>query len=291
MKRTIALAAALLLVAPLAPLHAAEGWRYGLSADVVHDDNATRGLYDGVKSDNIVTLEGSATRSLLLGPNSGALFRASARYAHFTDIKDISNLALIGRAAWRYQPTQGLSGPWYEIAAQGQFLQHADSELRDGNIVSLEASAGSYVTDRTRLSAGFALDKRSGGGTVGLYDLSTNRIWGTLDLRVGVRNTVYARLTRQAGDHVFSSGSLQGMSGVWEDDPALRGPLGLAIANAYRVDATTFVFELGFNYPLASGQALDFSVTRFSTKAEEGIAQGEKYSVNQLRAAYLYRFQ
>lgn len=289
MKRTIAIAALFLLAAPAA--HAAEGWRYGLSADVVHDDNATRGLYDGVKSDNIVELEGSATRSVLLGLKSGALFRVSARYAHFTDIKDISNLALIGRAAWRYQPTQGLSGPWYEIAGQAQLLRHADSELRDGNIVTFEASAGSYVTDRTRLSGGVGLDKRSGGGTVGLYDLSTNRIWGTLDLRVGVRNTVYARLTRQAGDHVFSSGSVRGLSGVWEDDPALRGPLGLAIANAYRVDATTFVFELGFNYPLASGQALDFSVARFSTKAEEGIAQGEKYSVNQLRAAYLYRFQ
>lgn len=289
MKRTIAIAAICLLAAPAA--HAAEGWRYGLSGEIANDDNATRGLYDGVKSDNIVTLEGSATRSLLLGPNSGALFRASARYAHFTDIKDISNLALIGRAAWRYQPTQGLSGPWYEIAAQGQFLQHADSELRDGNIVSLEASAGSYVTDRTRLSAGFALDKRSGGGTVGLYDLSTNRIWGTLDLRVGVRNTVYARLTRQAGDHVFSSGSLQGMSGVWEDDPALRQPLGLAVANAYRLDATTFIYELGFNYPLSPGHALDFSAARIDSKVGEGSYEGTKYSATQVRASYLYRFQ
>jgi hypothetical protein len=291
MKRTTAIAAVLLLAAP--PVLAADAWRYGVSADLMHDDNATRGLYDGVKSDNIVVLEGSATRSLLLGPKSGVLFRAAARYSHFTDIKDISNVALIGRAAWRYQPTPGYSAPWFELSGQAQLLRHADSELRDGNIVSFEASAGSNVTDRTRLSGGVGLEKRSGGGTVGLYDLSTNRIWGTLDVRVGLRNTAYARLTRQAGDHVFSSGSVTGLSptGKWEDDPALRGPLGLSVANSYRVDATSFIYELGFNYPLGRSDALDFSTARINTKIGEGTYEGNKYTATQVRASYLYRFQ
>ncbi len=289
MKRTTVIAAGLLLAAPLAN---AQEWRYGLSADIVHDDNATRGLYDGKKSDNILGIEGTATRSLLLGPRSGALFRGGARYSQFFDIKDISNLALFGRAAWRYQPTPGFSAPWYEVAGQAQLLRHADSELRDGSIVSFEASAGSNVTDRTRLAGGVGLDKRSGGGTAGLYDLSTNRIWGTLDVRVGLRNTAYARLTRQAGDHVFSSGSVQGLNPlVWENDPALRGPLGLTVANAYRVDATSFIYELGFNYPLGRSDALDFSAARINTKVGEGAYEGNKYTATQVRASYLYRFQ
>jgi hypothetical protein len=288
MKRISALAAVLLLAVPA---QAAEGWRYGLSADVVHDDNATRGLFDGEKSDNIVALEGAATRSFLLSSRSGVLVRAAARYSHFTDIKDISNLALIGRAAWRYQPSPGFSAPWYELSGQAQLLRHADSELRDGSIVSFDASAGSHLTDRTRVAGGLGFDKRSGGGTVGQYDLSTNRIWGMLDVRVGARNTAYARLTRQAGDHVFSSGSTSGLSAVWEDDPALRGPLGLAVANTYRLDATTFIYELGFNYPLSRSQALDFSASRADSKVEEGPVQGNTYSATQLRATYLHRFQ
>jgi len=289
MKRSTAIAALLMLAAPLA--HGAEGWRYGLSGDVMHDDNATRGLLDGAKSDNIVMLEGSATRSYLLSPRSGVLVRAAARYSHFTDIKDVSNLALAGRAAWRYQPGTGFSAPWYELAGQAQYLRHADSELRDGSIVSFDASAGSHLTDRTRVAGGVGVDKRSGGGTVGLYDLSTNRIWGTLDVRLGARNTAYARLTRQAGDHVFSSGSTSGLTAVWEDDPALRGPLGLAVANTYRVDASTFIYELGFNYPLDRKQALDFSFARIESKMEEGPLQGNAYSATQVRATYLYRFQ
>jgi hypothetical protein len=288
MKRISAFAAVLLLAVPA---QAAEGWRYGLSADAVHDDNATRGLFDGEKSDNIVALEGAATRSFLLSSRSGILVRAAARYSHFTDIKDISNLALIGRAAWRYQPSPGFSAPWYEFTGQAQLLRHADSELRDGSIVSFDASVGSHLTDRTRVAGGVGFDKRSGGGTVGQYDLSTNRIWGMLDVRVGARNTAYARLTRQAGDHVFSSGSVQGLSAVWEDDPALRGPLGLAVANTYRLDATTFIYELGFNYPLGRSQALDFSASRAESKVEEGLVQGNTYSATQLRATYLYRFQ
>jgi len=288
MKRSVVLAAALLLAAPLA---GAQEWRYGLAGEIVHDDNATRGLYDGKKADNIAVVEGSMTRSLMLSGHSGVLFRAAARYSHFMDITDISNLALSGRAAWRYQPRLEFGALWVQLAGEGQLLRHADSELRDGSIFGLEASAGRHLTDRTRLAAGVGLDKRSGGGGAGLYDLSTTRIFGTADVRVGLRNTLYARLTHQSGDHVFSSGSVSGLSGVWEDDPALRGPLGLAVANAYRVDATTFIYEVGFNYPLSRTGTLDFSASRYDTKVGEGPYEGNKYGATQVRAAYLYRFQ
>jgi hypothetical protein len=289
MTRIFAVAAILLLAA--APASAADDWRFGLAADLLHDDNATRGLFDGKKADDILSLEGSATRSMQLGARTGATFGAIARYSHFSRFDDLSNLALSARAAWRIQPGLDFSSPFFELAANLAWLRHADSELRDGSIVSLDASTGSHVTDRTRLSGGVGADKRSGGGTAGLYDLTTNRIWGAIDLRVGLRNIVYGRITRTGGDHVFSSGSVSGLSGVWEDDPALRGPLGLTVANAYRLEATTFSYELGFNYPLSRGSALDFSLARIDSKVKEGVYQGTTYGVTQFRAGYLHRFQ
>jgi hypothetical protein len=291
MPRHLPIAAALLVAAFLPCAHAAEGWRYGVSGELVNDDNATRGIYDGKKSDNLLSVEAAATRSFLLSSTTGALLRAAARYTQYQDIKDISNLALIGRAAWRFQSSPGFGTPWFEVAAQGEYLSHADSELRDGTILFLEASVGSYVTDRTRLSAGFALDERDGGGTAGLYDLSNSRFWGTVDVRVGAHNILYGRVTWLEGDQVFSSGSTSGLSSVWEDDPALREPLGLAVANAYRLDATTMIYEVGFNYPLRPGHALDFSATRYESTVNEGPADGQKYSATLLRASYLYRFQ
>ena len=287
MKRPIALVAVLLMAAPLASAVAAE-MRYGLTADYVYDDNATRGLYSADrKSDNIVSVEGEVTRGILLSPTSGALFRASARYTHFMDIEDISNLALLGRAAYRIQPGAGFSAPWFEIAGQAVWLKHADSELRDGTILTVEASAGSYVTDRLRLTAGLGLDERNGGGTAGLYDLSTNRIWATADLRTGLRSTVYARLTRVDGDHVFNSITVSGLSPIWEPDPAFISVFGRP-TDSYRLDATSLLYELGFNYPVDRAQAIDVSVSGFRSKSDQG---GLKYDGTQIRVSYIYRFQ
>jgi hypothetical protein len=102
-----------------------------------------------------------------------------------------------------------------------------------------------------------------------------------------VGNTVYARLTYLAGDHVFNSVTVAGLSPVWEADPALAGVLGRP-ADAYRMKATTMLYELGFNYPLANGQALDFSFSSFSSQADSG---GYNYTGNQVLASYIYRFQ
>src|SRR5512134_2595533 len=97
MKRTTALAAALLLVASLPSVQAAEGWRYGVSADAAYDDNVSRGLYDAdVKGDSALSVEGSTVRSVLLGARSGALFRGAARYSQFLAFSDLSNLVLSG---------------------------------------------------------------------------------------------------------------------------------------------------------------------------------------------------
>jgi hypothetical protein len=278
--------ALLLTLFPL--LAAAQDWRFGVSGEIIHDDNATRGLYAADKqADQIVSVEGAAGRSHLLSPNSGALFRVGARYSHFVDIGDLSHLTLFGRGSLRYQPTLGFGSPWYELAAHGQWLKHGDSALRDGSILSLEASVGRHLTDRVRLVGGAGYDRRSGGGTAGLYDLSTARVWGNFDYRLGVRNTVYGRLSYLTGDHVFNSVTVSGLSGVWEPDPALAGPLGRP-ADAYRLDASTLLYEVGFNYPLLGGQAVDLSVSSFSSKADSG---GLSYSGTQVRAGYLYRFQ
>jgi hypothetical protein len=296
MKRTAALAAVLLLVAPLAPLQAAEGWRYGMAGEIARDDNATRGLYDADrKGDNILSVEGAATRSVLLGARSGALLRAAARYSHFSTFDDLSNLSLSGRAAWRYQPGTGFSSPIFEVAGNLAWLHHKDSKLRDGTITSLEASVGSHLTDRVRLGAGVGWDQRNGGdpgrpGEVAIYDLTSTRIWGSLDYRFGTKNTAYARVTQVSGDQVFNSVTVNSLTGAWATDPAFAAELGRA-TDSYRVDSTTRIFDIGVNVPLTGPHALDFLYTSYSSKANEGSQAGNKYTGSTLRATYLYRFQ
>lgn len=299
MKRTIAIATfagALLLIAPLAPSLAAEGWRYGASGEFAHDDNATRGLYDAdQKGDSILSVEGSATRSVMLGGRSGALFRAAAKYSHFTTFDDLSNLSLLGRAAWRIQPGTVFSSPIFEVAGTLEWLRHSESELRDGTIITLEASVGSHLTDRTRLGGGFAFDQRNGGdpgraGEVAIYDMDSTRFWVNVDYRFGARNTAYARVTQMQGDQVFNSVTVAGLAGAWATDPAFAAELGRA-TDSYRVDSATTVFDIGVNWALNRASSLDFLYTNYSSKAKEGPQNGNKYSGSILRATYLYRFQ
>jgi hypothetical protein len=294
MKCTTAIAAVLLLAAQPA---LAESTRFGLDAELTHDDNASRGLYDADrKADNILSLEGSATRSMLLGSRSGAVFRAAARYSQFSKFDDLSNLALSGRAAWRIQPGMEFSSPFFELAGNLVWLQHSDSELRDGTIVSLEASTGSHLTDRVRLGAGAAFDKRDGGdpgrpGEVAIYDLKNSRLWASLDYRFGIRNVAYVRVTHVGGDQVFNSVTVAGINPTaWATDPAFAKELGRP-TDSYRVDATTLVYDIGVNLPLAANRSLDFLFSSYSSKAKEGPYSGNKYSGTIVRASYLYRFQ
>jgi len=296
MTRTTALAAALLLAAPLLPAQAAEGWRFSASGDAAYDDNVTRGLYDAdIKGDTLLSVEGAATRSLLLSERSGALFRGAARYTNYTTFSDLSNIALSGRAAWRYQPGRSFSSPIFEVAGALAWLQFADSTLRDGTLGTLEASVASHLTDRVRGSAGFGWDTRNGGdpgrpGEVAIYDLSNTRLWVSADWRFGLRNTLYARFTQVSGDQVFNSVTVSGLSGAWATDPALEKELGGTV-NSYRVDASTQVYEIGVNLPLSGPHTLDFSYYGYTSKAEEGPQSGNSYSGAVVRATYLYRFQ
>jgi len=299
MTRTTALAAGLLLVTSLLPAQAAEGWRYSVSGDVAYDDNVTRGLYDAdVKGDTLLSVEGDAVRSVLLGDRSGALFRAAARYTNYTTFSDLSNIALSGRAAWRYQPGRSFSSPIFEVAGALAWLKHADSTLRDGTIATLEASVGSHLTDRVRGGAGFGWDTRSGGdpgrpGEVAIYDLDNTRLWVSADWRFGLRNTLYARFTQVSGDQVFNSITVNNINpepGNWATDPAFASELGRP-TDSYRVDASTQIYEIGVNLPLSGPHTLDFTYYGYTSKAEEGPYEGNKYTGSIYRATYLYRFR
>lgn len=296
MLRQTAFAAALLLAAPLA---VAESPRFGLDVEYLHDSNASRGLYDADrKADNILSVEGSLTGSTPLGSRGGLVWRAAARYDHFTTFEDLSNLGVSGRLAYRVQPGTDFSSPFFELAGNLVWLSHADSNLRDGTILSLEASIGSHLTDRVRLAGGISVDTRDGGdpgrpGEFPIYDMDYARVWATLDYRLGVKNTLYARGMYVVGDHVFNSVTVSGIStqpDAWATDPALAKELGGTV-NSYRVDADSFVFDLGVNIPLAGNRALDFFVSSYSSKLNEGPYVGSKYSGYLLRASYLYRFK
>ncbi len=272
----------------------ADSTRFGVDAEFLHDTNVTRGpTAEDEKSDTIVSVEGYAARSYQLGVRSGIVMRGGLRLAEHTTFGDLSHVAASARAIYRLQPQPGYSQPWFEIAGAGQWLQHRDSDLRDGFIASASLGAGSYLTDRVRASINAGLEERIGSeGT--LYDLTQNRIWGTLDYRVGLAATLYGSVIRLAGDQVFNAGSAAGQAGlspyydVRVRDPALSEEFNGVAPYGYRLEATTYIFELGLNLPLRGNQAIDLSGSFFDSSTDRG---SQSYDGAAVRAIYMYRFR
>ena len=121
-----------------------------------------------------------------------------------------------------------------------------------------------------------------------------NKVWATLDYRVGVAATLYGSFTWLDGDQVFNAVSANGQSwlapyaDVIAADPALAGEFGGVAPLGYRIEATTFLYELGLNIPLRANQAIDLSGAYFDSEADQGRGS---YDGMALRALYMYRFR
>lgn len=289
---TVRMAAACVACAAL-PAAQADSTRFGVDLEFAHDTNVNRAAGpDPQKSDNIVSAEGYAARSRLLGFRSGLILRGGLRVSGHAEYRDLSHVSALGRAAWRYQHNPGYSGTWLELAAGAEARRHNDSRLRDGYLGSFSASLGRHVTDRVRLGAGAGYEARRADGTV--YDTSATRIWGSFDYRLSPRATLYGSLTLIDGDQVFntaysgSQAALAGYARAIEPDPSLAKAFGGVTPIAYRMSAETLVYELGANIPLRGNQAIDLSASMFDTKADRG---GQRYDGALLRLMYMHRFR
>ena len=284
--------AALSMLAPMATYCA--DTRFGLDADLAHDTNVNRAAYPSEEqADDILAVEGYAARSILLSYRSGLVMRGGLRLREHREFGDLSNAAALGRVAYRFQPSPGYTSAWVELAGSAELLRYRDSGLRDGYIVAAAASAGKHLTDRIRVGAGLGLDEREGKDGA-LYDLSTTRAWLNLDYRVTPRITVYGSTNWIEGDHVFTANNpatqaqLSPYSDVTAADPAFADAFGGAPVTAYRMEASTLLFEAGVNIPLGGNQALDFGASWFDSEADRG---GGKYDGATFRLGYLYRFR
>ena len=281
------------LLIPAAPALAAET-RFGVDAEISHYTNVNRAALGGEEqADNSVALEAYAARSFLLSDRSGAVVRGGLRAKEFFDFGDMSSLGFAGRAAYRFQPSPGFTSPWLELAAGFEALRHRDSEIRDGSIVSVSASIGRYLTDRIRIESGAGYERRDASqGNV--YDLSNAKFWGALDYKLTSSTTFYGSATWLTGEQVFTLSNTAAWSGLYTyakasaADPVFAPAFGGAAPTAYKVDADTTVLELGANIALKGNQALDFGVSWFDSKADEG---GGSYNGATVRAGYLYRFR
>lgn len=270
--------------------------RFGAEVGVQHENNVNRGVAGQERSDQSLTVEGYAARSIQTGARSGFVTRFELRGVGYREFSDISHVAAAGRFNWRFQPDPRYTGAWFDVFGTAEIRQHADSDLRDGQLLSLGVGTGKYFTDALRLAANVSRERRFA-RQGSLYDLSNTRVSGTVDLKVSPAATLYGSATWIGGDQVFTYGyngpgpyayAYNGRTDWYSTsawDPAFRE--GATRFTAYRAEASTTILEIGINYALSGQKAIDVSVSRFDARAKNGPS----YEGVALRAAYMIRFR
>jgi len=281
------------LTLPVSSIATADSTRFGIDAEYGHDTNINRAAVGKEEqSDDSVSIEAYAARSILLSPSSGLVLKAAMHATEFFEFGDLSSLGISGRAAYRIQPSPGFTSPWIELAGQVDGFKYRDSDIRDGYIASATASVGKYFTDRVRMEAGVGYDRR-GGGEGGVYDLSNGKIWAALDYKLTPKTTLYGSATLMDGEQVFTLfntapwAPLTTYSKARAPDPVFSSAFGGA-PTAYRVDARTARYELGVNIALRGNDALDLGLSHFESRTDQGSG---KYDGDAFRVGYLYRFR
>jgi hypothetical protein len=271
----------------------ADPTRLGIDAEYGHDSNVNRAaIGKEERSDDSVSMEAYAARSILLSARSGILLKAAVHATEFFEFQDLSSLGISGRASYRFQPSPGFTSPWIELAGQLDGFKYRDSDIRDGYAASAAASVGKYFTDRIRMEAGVGFDRR-GGGDSGVYDLSNRKVWTALDYKLTPKTTLYGSATWMDGEQVFTLFNtaawmpLTTYAKAEAADPVFSRAFGGA-PTAYRVDAHTNRYELGMNIALRGNDALDFGWSHFDSRADRS---GSKYDGDAFRVGYLLRFR
>lgn len=273
----------------LANTAAAEATYVTLEGGAAYDSNISRGEKSrNILEDFSLTAGLRASHSMRINSRSGVVFSGAIRLKEQDRYEDLSQLGLGLGAKYLIQPWSGFTAPWFEAAVNVERLQHSDSDIRDGWLSTLGLSASKYFTDRVKLKAGMHwLHREAEEGRV--FDYNQRELRLAADYRASANFTLYGGYSRIYGDQVstaisYGDADWAGYAKAWARDAALED--GSHPRNAYRIGAITDTFELGINYALCPGTALDVGLQRFEADADGG----HEYDGYTASAGLLYRF-
>lgn len=272
-----------LLLACAGPVQA-DATHVDVELAAIHDDNLGRAESErDIFSDNILELGLTATRTILLTPNSGLRLRGGLHMAEHAKYTELNLMSANAGASFRIQPVSSYTAPWIELGVMLERQAFRNSDIRDGRVLVMEAIAGKRFTDRIGARAGISREQRWADNAK-VFEWQNRRIFAMADYKLGLDSTLYASLSRIFGDQVFTT----------TPDPEFR-EYAKAIAKdpvfgarrAYRMGAVSDALELGVSMPVNSSNTLDIGLRRFHSDADGGHI----YDNTELRASWLYRFK
>ncbi|MDZ7922374.1 MAG: hypothetical protein U5O12_20700 [Rhodoferax sp.] len=276
---------------PMAAL-ANEGNGFGLlfDAGLTLDDNVTRAKEGNDRlSDSAYSVNISKSKTLPLGTQSRVVLAGVLGGERFQTYTGLSHLDAALEAELQYRESAEFSAPTLGIFAKLK-VEDYESNVRDGYRYSLGLSYSQPLTDRISLFAALASNQRYSSSKVFTTVDTSARM--SLDYALSARNALYMSAEYRVGD-VVSSGraSLENVtiSKVFVLDNAFTGGQFFS----YKINGSTWLTTVGYNYSLGSSGAIDIAWRRVESTPElrpSWATSPRSYISNQLLASYLFRF-
>lgn len=260
-----------LIAASLVPLKVSAVQPYfDLSIDLGHDDNIGRAQQSAdILSDRFLAAAASANLRFLLGEKAGLTLKAQAEQVKHQSYQGLDHLNLGVKASFKLKPDLSYSAPWYSLSLAYTDARY-QSALRDGSIFDAELTVGKRFTDRILAKVGLGYSERDAEVAASPFDFQNRSLFAGADYHYG-KFTLYAEHRYIDGPLVSTSGPNANLGMQYYQLRAVDDAIGADSQGntryAYRIDAKTQLTDLGVNYAVSRGTAVDFALRNVDTDA------------------------
>jgi hypothetical protein len=266
-----------------------------VEAGYMWDDNLTRASNSADKrTDHVYSLGATKSTTIGLTPNVRAILAGfvNGEKAYTYDGLDRFSAGL--RAEAQYRWSAAFSAPTFSLFVRG-LLDEYHSNLRSGYRYSYGVSARQSWTDKIDAFVALTWNERNARSDV--FDANDYGARFNLDYSLGRAGVIYIGGEYRRGDTVSTGGPGYVATGAIAkaqapDDAFGAGPQ----LTAYRLEARTTIWTVGYNLPFGPRDSLDFSFRHAESTAliPSGAAYvggaAPRYKANQFSVVYLVRF-
>ncbi|MCP4767490.1 MAG: hypothetical protein GY875_14590 [Gammaproteobacteria bacterium] len=262
-------------------------FRYSYDISLIDDDNVRLAQNEeDIRSDLILSTKLRAKGGKSLDSFSILNYGGSATYNKFDTFDTLDNFDFEVNTRYSFALSSGFTSPIYSLGAKIGGREF-DSEMRDATYLSLTADLNKWLTNTINMTTGIVLNAQESKSEV--FDTSDARIFLNIDTNFSKKDLVYTTFSYITGDTVSSSSptlDIINAADAIEPDDAFGG----IEANqfAYRIDADTVAFSVGYNRILTRDLSLDLSA--LYVESEANYDDSISYDRTILRASLLGRF-
>lgn len=206
----------------------------------------------------------------------------------------LDRIAASVRGEFQYRPSGEFTAPTFGLFGRSA-VEEYDSDIRSGYRYSFGVTARQAITDRISVFGAFERTIREADNPVFETKDYAGRV--NIDYSLEQHGVLYAGGEYREGDAVTTVDSTSLFYLEISDVSTLDDAYHNLSLKASRYEAETWLFNLGFNWPLGPRDAIDFSWRYASSSPSNALDDNvaddtgsTSYTSNQLSVTYLMRF-